>query len=637
MKRLVLDRLWPMLAAMAVLIVGAIVLQEYARRRGNETLRIVIHDGEAVSDDDESAGGAGADDGSDGARPVSELHGKGRLAARRGLLKEAIPLFEKALAESPDSAAVLGELGYWLTVADQPSKALPYLMKADQLRPTAQSALRLGNVRRELDDPVGAEREYRRALALQPSMSSARIALGNQLRRRGELGEAISVLDGATRAGSNEDRARALVALGGARLASGERTAAEKAFDRAIQYAPARAEIRIGVARALQATGKREDSQRALSVLARASEIAPDLPAVWYALGRARERVGDGPGALEAYDRVFRIDPSNRQARRRAVKLAVQARDFARARHDAERLVADAPDEPVNHLLAASVAEKDGRREDARRAYRAALDVAKGNSPEAWVGLGQIERAAGDVAAARAAFKQAVEKRPDYTGGWLALGKLEESAGRSADAEKAWRQALAVDPRYEQAWLALGQLHSDQKRIDDAIADFRQALAIRPGYPAAELSLGVVLARAGRFEEAITTYKSLVEREPRYVSAWFDLGIAYRKAGRISEAQAALRKAIELDDSHLPSRRELGDLELLQGKLAEAKALFQEVLDLEPGDLTSRVFLAQIQAREGDRAGCVGASRRLLLEAPSDPRVQALPPLCAAAATTAGP
>ena len=214
------------------------------------------------------------------------------------------------------------------------------------------------------------------------------------------------------------------------------------------------------------------------------------------------------------------------------MRLAVQARDFTRARHDAERLLADAPDDPENVLLAASVADKDGRKEDARRLFRAALDAAKGNSPEAWAGIGQLERGAGNVAAARAAYRKALEQRPAYTSAWLSLGKLEEAAGRLDEAEKAWRQALAVEPRYAPAWLALGQLHSDQKRIDEAIADFRQALAVRPGYAAAELSLGVVLARAGRIEEAIATYTSLVEREPRYVSAWFDLGIAYRRAGR---------------------------------------------------------------------------------------------------------
>jgi tetratricopeptide (TPR) repeat protein len=634
-KRLVLDRLWPVLTVMFVLIFGALVLQEFAKRRGNDTIRIAIQNETTAVTDDDDAGAAGDGDGSNGHQPVSELHAKARIAARRGLLAEAIPLFEKAVTATPDSPDVLGELGYWLTVADQPEKALPILEKADRLQPSAQSALRLGNVRRDLADPQGAEREYRRALELQPSMNPARVALGNLLRRRGDVKEAVALLELAAQAGSNEERSRALVALGSAMIAGGRRDAAERSFDRAISYAPARAEVRIGIARAWLATGRKEDATRALAVLARATELAPDLPAIWYALGRAREKLGDGPGAFDAYDRVFRLDPANLPARKRVIRLAVQTRDFARARHESERLVAEAPRDPDNLLIAAGVAEKDGRREDARRYYREAIASTRGGSPEALLGLAKVDQAAGDAAAARTSIRKALELKPDSTSAWLALGKLEEDAGRPEEAERAWGKAISLDPRYAPAWLALGQLHSDQQKVDQAIADFRKALAVRPGYPAAELSLGVALARAGRYGEAIAAYEALLAREPRYVSAWFDLGIAYRKAGRAGDARGALQRAVDLDASHLPSRRELGDLNLTEGKVGAARALFEEVLDLAPGDLTSRIFLAQVTAREGDAAGCVAAAKRLLQEAPADPRVQALPPLCRAAQATA--
>lgn len=636
MKRLVLDRLWPMLTAMAVLIFGAILLQEYAQRRGNDTVRIVIQDEQTAASDDDEAVTAGDGDGSDGHQPLSDLHAKARVAARRGLLAEAIPLFEKAAAAHPDSPDVLGETGYWLTVADQPQKALPFLEKADRLRATAQSALRLGNVRRKLDDVAGAEREYRRALSLQPTLNPARVALGNLLRRRGELAEAIGLFEAATQAGSNEERARALVALGSAQLASGKRAEADRAFDRAIAFAPARAEIRIGIARAWLATGRKDDAGRALGVLNRATELAPDLPAIWYALGRARERAGDDAGALEAYDRVFRLDPGNQSTRRRVIRLLVQTRDFARARREAERLVAEEPADPGAQLIAAGVADKDGRKDDARRYYQAALARARGSSPEALLGLAQLDRAAGDFAAARAAIRKALALGPRSTAAWLGLGKLEEAAGNLPEAEQAWRTAIGIDPKFAPGWLALGQLHSDQKRLDEAITDLRQALSVRPGYPAAELSLGVALARSGRHGEAISVYEGLLAREPRYVSAWFDLGIAYRKAGRPQEARGALQRAVDLDSSHLPSRRELGDLNLAEGKVAAAKALFEEVLDLSPGDLTARIALAQVAAREGDRAACLEAARRLRADAPNDPRVAALPGTCAAAPATAG-
>ena len=72
MKRLVLDRLWPMLTVMAILILGAMVLQEYATRRGNQTVRIVIENERSDAGDEEEGSG---DDGGDGAgAPLSPRH-----------------------------------------------------------------------------------------------------------------------------------------------------------------------------------------------------------------------------------------------------------------------------------------------------------------------------------------------------------------------------------------------------------------------------------------------------------------------------------------------------------------------------------------------------------------------------------
>jgi tetratricopeptide (TPR) repeat protein len=629
--RLVLDRLWPMLTAMAILIVGAMVLQEYAKRRGNATLHVVIQGERQLLADDDEASAATGEEGGPGGAPLSAAHAEARKAARRGHPEEAVPLFQRALSEHPDSPELLGELGYWLLMAKLPEKALPYLEKADQLGPTAQSAMRLGNARRDLHDDAGAERAFRRALSLRPSFTPAKIALGNALRRRGDTAEAVAVLQDATGAGSNEERSRAWVALGWAHLAASRRPEAEKAFERAVEFSPARAGIRLGIARAWQSTDRDEDEVMALRVLTRTAELAPDLPAVWYALGRARERTGDKPGAQEAYDRTLRLAPSHKQARRRIIQLALSSRDFARARREAERLVADAPRDAEAHFLLASVADKDGRRDDARRGYHAAIDVAKGGYPEAWLALGQLEKGAGDAAAARAAFKKALALDPELTSAWLALGKLDESLQKPAAAEKAWHKALALDPTYAPAWLALGQLHANVARFDDAIGELQRALAVKPGYGAAELALGTTLLRAGRARDAVATLGALVARDPRSVAGWFNLALALRREGRAGEARGALAKVAELDASHLQARLELGDLDLAEGRVSEAKAVFQEALDLAPGDVTARVHLAQIAARLGDRAACSAAAHQLVQEAPADPGVMALPALCATA------
>ncbi len=637
-RRLVVDRLWPMLAALGVLVAGALLLEQYTSRRGNETIRIaIVGDGAGLAgagEEDDAPGDA--EDGPQGA-PVSELHAQARREARRVQYERAIALYEKALAANPDAPALPGEMGALLLAAGRTEKALPLLERADGLAPSPQSAYRLGLVRGRLGDEAGAEREYRRALSLRQGYGPARIALGNLLRARGDVKGAVGLLAAASQVGSNEERARAFVALGAAHLAGGQRADAEGAFDRAIQFAPARAEIRLAIARAWLASDDRGDLDRAAQVLLRAAEMAPDVPQVHAALGRVREKRGDLPAAAEAYDRALRLDPGYRYARRRMLRLALQTRDFSRARHDGERLVADAPEVPEHHFLAALVADREGRDDEARRAYRKAIDVAKGDYPEAYLNLGNLEKGAGNRPAARAAYEKAIALRPRYPAAYLNLAKLHEAAGDLAAAEATYQKALAIDPGYASGWLALGQLRSQQGRTAEAIEDLKKAAAARHGYDAAELSLGVAYRRADRFDEAVATYRRLLERSPRHVSAWYNLGLSLQATGRNVEARGAFRNAAALDEGHVQSRVALADMDLAEGKIADAKQVFAEVVELDPDDpgeraaqVTARAALAEIAALEGDRRGCEERARQLRAEAPQDARVAGLAKRCAA-------
>lgn len=630
MSRLVVDRLWPMLLGLAFLLAGALALQGYAGRRGNAAVRIVIQDGAALADEEGGETSPGAE-GGDGP-PRSERHAQARLLARRAELAEALPLLEQEVAAHPEDAGLAGEYGGWLAAAGRPEQALPWLTRADALRPSAQRALDLGALRLRLGDRAGAEADLRRALALRPGLNAARVALGGLLLKKGETAEALELLKAAAASGSNEDRARALVRLGGAYLAAGRRAEAEKAFGEAVLFAPARPDVRLGIARAWLAGDAKEDVRRALPVLARTMELAPDVPSVLAAVGRARERLGEDAAAADAYERALRLDPTYHYARRRLIRLALGSRDFARARREAERLVADGPGEPEHHFLAALVADRDGRRDDARKAYQAAIGVAKGLYPEAYLNLGVLERNANDFTRARAAYDAALKLRPAYPAAWLNIGKLLEAQERPAEAEKAYLRALELDPRHAGGWLQLGQLRSGLGRWADAEAALRRSLELRPGSAPALVSLGVVAARSGRLDDAAAAYRKALEVDARLVTAHHDLALVLRQQGKLDEARAALLAALEVDPGHVGSLRELAELELETRRVEPARKALQELLDAVPGDRQARAGLAVLLAVEGDAAGCQADARRLQAEAPADPALRDLPARCAAAA-----
>lgn len=618
------DRLWPVLLGLVALVSGALALEQYARRRGNRELAIAIED-RALEGDDEEAGDSPDGPAEELGAAANEAHARARLAARRGELEEALRLLSEAAGRAPDSGDLQLELGYWRMRNKELDAALPHLLKARELKPgSADVAVQLGALYARRGQLPEAELELRRALKLREGYRPALVALGAALRKQGRLEEALALLERAATSGGNEQRARALAALGAAYLASGRRSDAEKSFDQAIQFAPARTEIRLAIARAYQATDTPEDLVRSREILERAASLAPDLAPVFSALGRAHERLGEAEQAERAYERALRLEPSYRFARRRLIRLALERRDYGRARLEAERLLRDAPSEAEHAFLAALVEDRDNQVPEARRLYEQAVSLAKGQYPEAYLNLGALERSAGRYAEAERAYRTALAQRPAYAAAHTNLAKLFEAQQRTADAEASYREALKLDPRAAPAWLGLGELLSRAGRGDEAVAAFQRALEGRPGYAAALLSLGVAHARAKRYPEAEAAYRQFLEVNPRSVAGWYNLGIALEAQGRRAPAHAALARALELDASHLPSLRLQAALHSRDGKLAEARRVLEELLDAQPRDRAARIELAELLLKQGDAKACHERASELGREAPDDPEVKKL-------------
>ncbi len=609
------------------MLAGAILLERVASQRTGD-LRVVSIERQAsvqIADDEDGDGG----DTIETSPALDADHAQARLLASRGLLADALVRYAKVAEAHPESGRVQAEIGYWHLVAKHYELARDALAKAVTLAPNDPWAtLKLGTVALRLDDDTRAEELYRRALLLRPHYGAAQLALGDLLARTKRPDEAIALLTKAASSGSNDDRARAHVALGRAYVGKKAFDDAGSAFAKAIEYAPAAVELRVGVARAWMQSGREEDLQRALVELQKAVELAPDVPQVYSALARLQEKKRDVSGAAANYERALHLDPTYAYARRRLIRLALDARDNERARGQAEELLRTAPDEPEHHFLAGLVASRIGRADDARTHYRDAIARAKGDYPEAYFNLGILEKNQNNPDAAIAAYQKAIELRPSYQQAWNNLGLIHGAAKKYADAEAAFHKAIEINGQYATAWLNLGQLYRDQDRDADALAAFDRAIAAKPGYSEARLDRAVALGRLHRNNEAIAVYQLLVTEQPRYVAAWYNLGVALHDAGDLVGARAALERASTLDPEHLPSLRKLGEVAALAGDGAAAQRAFEEVLDHAPSDRATRLALADQQRKQGDLSACARQARAVLSTEPQDRRASELLHAC---------
>ena len=194
---------------------------------------------------------------------------------------------------------------------------------------------------------------------------------------------------------------------------------ARTTFQQLTQQHPGDAAYQIGLADAcvMQFEASRTDPMPDVEALKlaesharQACRLDPDLAEAWATLGVVLERTGRRADALAALERAVALEPDNW---RHQVRLALGSWGETRLRA-ARRALAQCPQLPLAHWLAATVFVARGALDQAERDVDRALAVAAVESPEAapysmvalhWL-KGLLRNAAGATADAMASFDQ---------------------------------------------------------------------------------------------------------------------------------------------------------------------------------------------------------------------------------------
>lgn len=95
----------------------------------------------------------------------------------------------------------------------------------------------------------------------------------------------------------------------------------------------------------------------------------------------------------------------------------------------------------------------------------------------------------------------------------VAQGVALEELGREEEAIAAYRRALETRPDYAEVHFNLGSLFLRQENLRDAEDHFRKAVAIDGNYLGALNSLALILRGMGRDEEALSCLQHVYERD----------------------------------------------------------------------------------------------------------------------------
>jgi tetratricopeptide (TPR) repeat protein len=153
----------------------------------------------------------------------------------------------------------------------------------------------------------------------------------------------------------------------------------------------------------------------------------------------------------------------------------------------------------------------------------------------------------GDLAAAQAAFEQALALDADQPDALQLLGLLARRRGDDDGAEVLWRRSLAAREAQPHVWNNLANLLDRRGRGAEALQALQRAIALDPGYADALYNLARILHREGRGAEAAEPLARALGsgRGPR--AAMLQLAAQLQSdAGLLHEALQTLDQALAL-------------------------------------------------------------------------------------------
>ena len=251
---------------------------------------------------------------------------------------------------------------------------------------------------------------------------------------------------------------------------------------------------------------------------------------------------------------------------------------------------------------------------------------------------------AGQLAAAEARCRAALERYPGDVNMQALLGALLVKLDRRAEAEKTLREVIDAAPSFAKPHEDLGFLLLQDKRPQEALPILERATVLDPALERAWFNLGKALALLGRGKEADAAFEKCFERSPekrlmalaaehhkegrtddaerlyrralrdnpRNVDALRLLAQIAAKAGRTDDAEMLLARAIEIAPDFIQALVDLGQLRKDEDRYSEALACFDRVLALEPSHVQAHFLRAGTLARASFTHEAVDAYRRCL-------------------------
>jgi tetratricopeptide (TPR) repeat protein len=507
----------------------------------------------------------------------------GRVAERRGNLREAVSFYQAAVDVQPADTRARASLAKMFVLGGATQQALEVISPGLLDHPDDPDLLAArAAVRHQLKDDGEARADAERAVQLAPANENAIAVLAALALRSGDTARAISLVNGAVAKAPDSIDLRRISAS--VYLSAHEPREAEEQMRKVIALEPGEMTPRLQLADHYSEAGDLDDAQKVLEDAVRAmprrdgAKVAlvdfvttrrspeqgektmrgflandPGNEDLRLALGALLQRAGATQQAVAAYEEVVRrsgLGPKGLAARDRLAAIELTAG------HDAAAL-----------KLVAEVLAESARDDDAL--------IIRAN----------IEMARSDPTSAIVDFRAALRDQPRSVILHRSLARAYIAKGQPALAEDTLRSALDAVPGDTSISIDLAQVLIQTDRSSQAQALLEKTVSGAPDNPEVRESLVRAYIANGDLPAARRAAEDLKTLRPDAPEGYYLAGLIAHDENRFDDSEGNLVRAFELQPTSLDILTTLTRFSLERGRAAVAIERLQRALNRDPGNV----------------------------------------------------
>lgn len=402
-----------------------------------------------------------------------------------------------AVLANPDSGAAWGRFGMVAHAHDLWEEATVAYRRAWELEPENERwPYYLGDVLSIVGtDLEGAEKAFRRAMALYPDYAPAHMRLGKVLVAADRGAEAAKELERALELAPHLEPAQ--VALAQLRLAEGDLEGAESLLEAVLERSPKHGQALATLGQIYGRQGRRDEA-REIAERARdpasynlysdplMSEVVAEGISSVLIWERAKSflEAGNHRQAVLGLSQVVELLPENAEAHLQLAVAYGGLGELGLARRHLERTVELDPDRVDARIRLASFHLEQQEPAAALPHLERARELAPDRTDVAWL-LGRARLLSGDPGGALGPFESAASaggEAPVWA--YNEWGSALAQTGRLDEALERFRLTLELEPDNAQALFYAGLALEGLGRLDEATQNYCRSLEAQPGSPA---------------------------------------------------------------------------------------------------------------------------------------------------------